>query len=309
MTTAPPSSRWNELRSLAEALRHVAPDVPDSHGMGHVFCTESYGLRNVLLAHPTLVLVLEGEKRYAPTGRESTFSCPAPALLLLPSDIPLRIENIPALDSGRYLALCISFDPSLLESTAQHGPVPSTETPAAEVCAGMEVATDDTLFATLHMTLRTTLEQAQGSALCPHLIRLQCEQLALLLTLRGFGPHLLTRRHALVGEALRLIQQQPHLPWTLDLLAEQLHCGSRTLRRRLQQEGRTLRELLRHARLHTALGLLQQQRCTVSEAAFSCGYDSPSRFSRRFQEHFGLLPSELLRSSRKGEADRGASLA
>ena len=309
--TPTPSPHWDALRQLAEALRHAPADIPAAHGMGHVFCTRTYGLRNVCLDNPTLVLVLEGEKRHAGTEKAQHL-CPAPGLLLLPADTPLHVENIPDAHSGRYLAYCLGFEPALLENAARHWPVPAGASglpPSAPCGEGQAVEADETLLSTLRLLLAATLEQVQGAQPCPQLLRLQCEQILLLLALRGWGPHLLTRRNALVGEALRLIQRQPHLPWTLDMLAEQLHCGSRTLRRRLHEEGRTLREMLRHARLHTALGLLQQQRCTVSEAAFSCGYDSPSRFSRRFQEHFGLLPSELLRSGGSDLAARGASLA
>ena len=283
--------QWAELRALAEDLRCADAAAAQAHGLAYVFCAESYGLRQVRLDQPTLVLVLEGRKRYAREGEGSVSpsllsEAPCPSLLLLPADTPLYIENIPA--RGRYLALCLSFSPALMESAARHSlPHAETENP--------DPAALGTLLSALTLLVRSALSPAAAS--CARLLEVQSEQILLLLMLLGLGPRLLSRRDEVVGSALELIRQSPHLPWTVDSLAEHLHCSGRTLRRRLQQDGRSLRELLRHARLHTALGMLQQQRCTVSEAAFSCGYDSLSRFSQRFREHFGLLPSELLRGT------------
>ena len=302
--TPTPESLDAALSRLAKSLRHHElcqgeVRLPEEYSLGHVVCLQSYGLRNVCLDHPMLVLVVEGCKRYGLEDNGPLHSLHAPGLLLLPADTPMRIENVPDVDAGHYHALCLSLSPVLLDSVAPHwSPAPSPVFSADPMhpLAPQPLRRDPELLMVLQVLLHNTLQQWQGAPLCPRLLTLQCEQLALLLAMRGMDRHLFTRRDSLVSSAMLLISRQPHLPWTVDSLADQLHCSGRTLRRRMHQEGRSLRELLRHARLHSALGMLQQKRCSVSEAAFSCGYDSPSRFSQRFREHFGLLPSELLRS-------------
>lgn len=46
-------------------------------------------------------------------------------------------------------------------------------------------------------------------------------------------------------------------------------------------------------RLHRAHHLLSNQHKTVSEAAFECGFQSPSHFSRAFKTRFGKGPTEM----------------
>ena len=298
------AQNWEELHQAADALSRVRSPILAEHGMSHILCMQEYGLRNIRLSQPVLVLVLEGIKGYARqnVGEQGSAAllakASAPCLLLLPADTPLYLENIPDPKSSRYLAYCLRFDPSLVESVARYCPACSNtpqDTTQGMPAATLRVLPDENLLMQLRLLLRTTVEQLQDGPAFSRLLQLHCEQIALLLFLHGFGALMLTRHDALVGEAMRLIQQQPQAAWTLESLSQELPCSSRTLGRHLQKEGRSLRELLRHTRLHVALGMLQQQHCTVSEAAFACGYNSPSRFSRRFYEHFGLLPSELLR--------------
>jgi AraC-like DNA-binding protein len=50
---------------------------------------------------------------------------------------------------------------------------------------------------------------------------------------------------------------------------------------------------LTQKRLQHAMHLLRHMDKTVSEAAFECGFENPSHFSRAFKEHFGVTPTAV----------------
>lgn len=80
-------------------------------------------------------------------------------------------------------------------------------------------------------------------------------------------------------------------------LADALHLDRATLFRRIKTSHQcTPSELLREQRLQRAQSLLEQQRGSVSEIAYACGYDNLSYFSQAFRKRFGLAPSALLAS-------------
>ncbi len=52
-------------------------------------------------------------------------------------------------------------------------------------------------------------------------------------------------------------------------------------------------EFIQYMRLHRAMDLLKGNAGTVSEIAYSVGFNDPSHFTKRFQALFGVLPSEV----------------
>jgi AraC-like DNA-binding protein len=65
-----------------------------------------------------------------------------------------------------------------------------------------------------------------------------------------------------------------------------------------QMYGMTVFECLRKERLDRAREMLEHQGRTVTEAAFTVGYDSISHFSQAYKKHFGLSPSAYSRTIR-----------
>jgi AraC-like DNA-binding protein len=99
----------------------------------------------------------------------------------------------------------------------------------------------------------------------------------------------LGRVRALVAE--RLDEGDP----SIESVATPLGVGPRTLQRRLQEAGTTLRELVASLRAEMALELLGREAFGVAEVAYLLGYSEPSAFHRAFKRWHGITPAEYRR--------------
>lgn len=103
----------------------------------------------------------------------------------------------------------------------------------------------------------------------------------------------LTREDALTARVRSLlVQSEDRLP-TLEEVASALHVSTRTLKRRLQEEGRNYRALVDHVLEMRATQMLQEEGLSVSEVAFRLGYNDVSNFSRAFRRWTGQSPSDF----------------
>nr|WP_233171603.1 helix-turn-helix transcriptional regulator [Dyella sp. ASV21] len=108
----------------------------------------------------------------------------------------------------------------------------------------------------------------------------------------GFQPPL--ERPRRLGERIRLLlSAQPAHEWRAEDVASRLALSEATLRRRLAEETTGFRDILEEVRLVHGLALVQGTDKPLKQVAVECGYASPSRFTARFRERFGTLPSDL----------------
>lgn len=89
-----------------------------------------------------------------------------------------------------------------------------------------------------------------------------------------------------------LARNDDRLP-SLEEVASALHVSTRTLKRRLQEEGRNFRALVDHVLCERATQMLQGEGLSVSEVAFRLGYNDVSNFSRAFRRWTGQSPSDF----------------
>ena len=75
-------------------------------------------------------------------------------------------------------------------------------------------------------------------------------------------------------------------------LAQQLCLSPRTLRRRLAQEGITLRELKQQLRQSMALHLLSEEHLSMADIAERLGFSEQAAFCRAFKRWTGVAPSQ-----------------
>ncbi len=81
------------------------------------------------------------------------------------------------------------------------------------------------------------------------------------------------------------------------LVAQRLALSERTLRRRLAEEGTSLRDLLDQVRRRRAEALLRESGASVGEAAFLLGFSDASTFSRAYRRWHGVAPARHRRAA------------
>ncbi len=106
------------------------------------------------------------------------------------------------------------------------------------------------------------------------------------------GPLLNERQQDLTGQVRQIIMLSPAEAWSVPRVAKMLFWES-TLRRRLQLESQSFRLIVEEVRMAYALGQLQSTSLPIGEIALNSGYQSGSRFTARFRQHYGLLPKHV----------------
>lgn len=107
------------------------------------------------------------------------------------------------------------------------------------------------------------------------------------------------RRHraGLAGQIRTLLLSRPgHLP-SMEQMATSLHMSSRTLRRRLESEGSSFRQLLEEVRQALAEELLATGGLTLEEIAERLGYGEVSNFIHAFKRWKGVAPRQFQRGT------------
>jgi AraC-like DNA-binding protein len=132
------------------------------------------------------------------------------------------------------------------------------------------------LFSSKRLELPLEYADQSIAALCS----VQCEALLDMLKLR----------RGLVAEIYRQLVSLPGQVPTMDGIANRLHVGTRTLRRRLRQENVTYQELVCRYRVAMATRFLSETSLPVNEIAALVGYSEPANLYRIFQKYTGLTP-------------------
>ncbi|WP_341676289.1 helix-turn-helix domain-containing protein [Niveibacterium sp. SC-1] len=90
-----------------------------------------------------------------------------------------------------------------------------------------------------------------------------------------------------------MVAGEPAREWRSLDVEDVLGMSGATLRRRLAEEGTSLREVTAEARLSHALALLISTRLPVKSVAARAGYASVSSFVKRFSARYGVEPSRV----------------
>jgi len=107
-----------------------------------------------------------------------------------------------------------------------------------------------------------------------------------------------------IAKALRLIEADPSITWTVERLARSVGMGRSNFAAHFTQEvGRAPMEVVAEQRMEHAAALLRQGKLKIAEISEMAGYSSEAAFSRRFTRHFGVSPSQLRERARAEEAE------
>ena len=79
-------------------------------------------------------------------------------------------------------------------------------------------------------------------------------------------------------------------------IASALHLSTRTLQRRLLEEGVNFGELLQNTRRELAQNYIEDSQLNVNEIAYLLGFSDQANFTRAFRRWFGVTPSGWRRS-------------
>ncbi|WP_282808365.1 helix-turn-helix domain-containing protein [Hafnia alvei] len=88
--------------------------------------------------------------------------------------------------------------------------------------------------------------------------------------------------------------------WSLGMVAKVLCLSSSTLKKHLQAEGSTYREILIESRMeHANNTLMANYHIIISELAPQCGYKNTSHFIHVFKRYFGVTPYQYIKNTTK----------
>jgi AraC-like DNA-binding protein len=85
-------------------------------------------------------------------------------------------------------------------------------------------------------------------------------------------------------------------PTSFDLVAERLRTSPRTLRRKLEQEGTSFRELIDELRAHAAIKYVRDTDLTIEDIAFALGFSDAAAFRHAFRRWTKSAPNEYRRA-------------
>jgi AraC-like DNA-binding protein len=101
------------------------------------------------------------------------------------------------------------------------------------------------------------------------------------------------RAGGVAADIRRILIEQPGSYPSIEAIAEQLDIYPRALRRRLEAEGTSYRDLLAEVRMRLAIEYLRKTRMTNEEIASRLGYSDAANFRHAFSRWTGRAPSEF----------------
>lgn len=225
------------------------------------------------VTHGTKVIIQDENRLVATPGE----------LIVIPANTALEIINQPS--AGTFRSDLLLLSAGLLSAFKQkfvaQYPAAISQSLLTPMSSGLTFMWDNLLKA-VRQDLPATLQEHQALGL---LLALHHEGRS--------GPLLIERRYSLSEQVRQIIMLAPAKDWCAEDIASQLSLGTSTLRRRLQAESLSYRQIIEEVRMAFALSQLQTTRLPIGEIALRSGYLSGSRFTARFRQHYGCLPKNV----------------
>lgn len=267
-----------------QALKHWLAQHPE--GTELIRLRRQVRLRQVPFYQPCLILVLSGYKRF--DGEHGYVQAEAGQGVALAAPQSLTVLNRPPA-GGQYQALLLPFSYQQLQQLQQwYGLAVDRAPPVSMLPWQLDTALEQSL---LHYL------QAPAGVLRQHR---WLEVLLLLLQQQPGILQLSYQQPSRSGGLRALLSEDLSKEWTLAQVCDRLATSESTLRRQLQREQTSFRQLLAELRLSAALNRLLQSEDPIYQVAADCGFQSVSRFSSNFRKRFGLPPSSMRQQQESG---------
>jgi AraC-like DNA-binding protein len=261
-------------------MRHMIAEKAGIGATGHITQANRLGFTSLTSDLPLLIVVRRGRKIIRGPGHE--FVVEAGEAIAIAQGQVLDFENIPA-EGGAYEARWLVFDAEIVAAFAC---TDDTETV-------MPARTLGPIGDGLSRAFEQAVAALQDDGDLPDVV-VRHRVTELLTWLKAGG----LRFSSLLPDSFaarirRLVGRRPDLVWSSATISSALGVSDATLRRRLQEEGCSLRAVLSDIRMTHAMQLLQSSVLPISAIAASSGFESQSRFAIRFRHRFGFPPSAI----------------
>lgn len=229
---------------------------------------------NVPIMKPLLIFVLSGTKRL---GKENDVTCPAGSFIFLSNNPTIDMRNIP--DDEEYFAILIEFDHSDFNQFERKKP-----------------ASKKHFLGEIDFILERFLYQyIEWSSFAPQEAwHFRKQELLQIIYQLGYEDILAIAEPPSIGQRVYdLINDNLPEDSGVEHLASELAISESTLRRRLQSENTNLQTIRDKVKMGRGLHLVQTTMDPIGLISEKCGYHSPSQFTSRFKQLFGITPTEL----------------
>ncbi|MCV3764377.1 helix-turn-helix transcriptional regulator [Rhizobium sp. TRM95796] len=261
-------------------MRHLLAARPGIGATGHITQAGRLGYTSITNDLPLIIMVRRGHKLIQSSG--TTIRIDEGEAVAIAAGQAIDFENVAAED-GDYEARWLVFDPSVVAGF----PPPAAALPIA---APQRLGR---MPPGLLKAYEQAVEALTDEDEVPDLVaRHKLGELLAWLASAGwrFPPAV---QESYTARIRRLVGARPHGVWSGAEICAHLAVSEATLRRRLSEEGTSLRAVLTDVRMTHAMQLLQCSRLPVSEIAARAGFESQSRFAIRFRHRFGFPPSAI----------------
>ena len=269
------------LRPLASRMDALEPSQVRMRGprlFGYC-CVMRERLTRISTQKPRIGIVLSGEKEFWLGDSGQHFS--AGDVFALPAGVEFDVVNIPSDANGLYESVLVEIDhiPAALRGHAVRVRQPR----------GFDLRiplTAELVDALSHAAILLGASD-HATALAEH----RLTEVLMLLARVPVAACLFSRP---LGERIAwLVMADPMKRWTAESLGRELGLAGSTLRRKLTEQGISLRDTLAMARMTVAHRVLQEGTGSITEAAAAAGYASRSHFARRFRQVYGTPPAAV----------------
>jgi AraC-like DNA-binding protein len=251
-------------------------------------CFKPQQLRHVSFTQPTILFVINGQKKV--TLNDKNLLVNKGHLLLLPPETTLWIGNYPDAVLNQYLGLGFRFDQQALKHFRL---IYGASLENWDLSPKWHTKAPDSIITTFRQLVNHDFRHSKNTQLIQH----KQVELLLLLAQEGLVGNILLGEHpSWKQRVFQLISIDPSRAWQVKDICSRLGVSESSLRRKLQLEHTTFRELLEDVRLSHGLTLLLETIQPIGQIADAVGYQSQSRFGERFKLHYGMTPTELRRT-------------